>query len=164
MKKTLLVIFLIPVLLAAGCGSAAGFSQEDLYLDIDGAKYYLNTDVNEVIETLGAEYEYSETKSCDYDGLDKAFLYDIAEFYTYPLETADMLSEVYTEYTAAETSRGISVGATKEEILGAYGEDCEDTGYQIIYSLPGEPADGGSLCFDMESGVVAAMYVTNRAQ
>lgn len=171
MKKILLFMILIVVMtMIAGCGQgnspAPGFGQEDLSLSIDGTRYSLKSNIDTVITNLGPDYDYSEAMSCDYDGLDKTYSYDIAEFYTFPLPEGDLVSEIYTENRSVSTSKGIVVGAAKEEVLAAYGEDCEDTGYQLIYRLSDsrEPADAGSLCFDMEDGVVKAIYITTRPE
>jgi hypothetical protein len=165
MKKTVLLFLLALVLLFAGCGQKSGFGAEDLCLEVDGETYFLHSDVAAVLDTLGTGYEYAEARSCDYDGMDKTYLYDIAEFYTYPRGSSDMLNEIYSEDAAAETSKGIGVGASKEEVLASYGENCEDTGYQLIYNHreANDPAIGGSLLFDIEGGVVSAITVTNRA-
>jgi hypothetical protein len=163
MKK--IVFPLVLILLLAGCGQKAGFGAEDLCLEVGGETYFLHSDIAEVLETLGTGYEYAEARSCDYDGMDKTYLYDIAEFYTYPRGESDMLNEIYSEDSSAESSKGIAVGASKEDVLASYGENCEDTGYQLIYNHreANDPAIGGSLLFDLESGVVSAITVTNRA-
>ena len=100
------------------------------------------------------DYEYSEGKSCDYDGLDKTFFYEEVEFYTWPMSAGDLINEIYSTSPTVTTSKGIAVGAAKEDVLAAYGEGAEDTGYQLIYS-----ADGGSLSFDLEDDVVTAVYI-----
>jgi hypothetical protein len=165
MKRIFLPILLILILLLSGCGQRAGFGAEDLCLEVNGETYFLHSDVAEVLQALGTGYEYAEARSCDYDGLDKTYLYDIAEFYTYPRGSSDMLNEIYSEDVSAETSKGIGVGDSKETVLASYGEDCEDTGYQLIYNHreANDPAIGGSLLFDIEGGVVSAITVTNRA-
>jgi hypothetical protein len=165
MNKLLLPFLLAFILLFAGCGQKSGFGAEDLCLAVNGEKYFLHSDVAEVLDTLGTGYEYAEARSCDYDGMDKTYLYEIAEFYTYPRGSSDMLNEIYSEDLSAETSKGIAVGASKEDVLASYGENCEDTGYQLIYNHreANDPAIGGSLCFDLEDGVVSAITVTNRA-
>ena len=162
----LLLIAVAALIMTAGCGqdnsSAAGFTQEDLYLDIEGTPYRLNMTIETVIANLGADYAYSEGRSCDYDGLDKKFIYEIAEFYTWPMPEGDLVNEIYTQSPAVSTSKGIAVGATKEDVLVGYGEECEDTGFELIYRLPDSdqtPARG-SLCFDIEDGVVKAIYIT----
>lgn len=167
MKKIFLCIIMITVLAtAAGCGQttspAPGFGQEDVCLNIAGTTYSLNSNIETVTQSLGSDYAYSEAISCDYDGLDKTYQYDMALFYTYPLPEGDLVNEIYTESPEVSTSKGITIGATKEEVLSLYGEECEDTGYQLIYRLSdsGESADKGALCFDMEDGVVKAIYIT----
>lgn len=158
-------MFLIAVMtLIAGCGqsadSVAGFSEADLYLKLDGMEYRLNTNIEEVVAILGENYEYSESKSCDYDGLDKTFLYETMEFYTWPMDDDDIINEIYTQNPAVTTSKGLSVGAARDEVLAAYGPDCEDTGYQMIYRLPDGTA--GGLCFDMTGDAVTAVSITAR--
>lgn len=159
MKRSLFSIILIAILMVTtACGQsgqpAAGFSQEDLYLNIDDQQYRLNTDIETVTADRGSGYEYSEGKSCDYDGLDKIFIYADAEFYTWPMSEGDLVNEIYTQSAKVTTSKGIAVGASKADILAVYGDGGEDTGYQLIYS-----ADGGSLCFDLEDDIVTAIYI-----
>lgn len=170
MKKTLLFMILIVSMMIAGCGQgnspATGFGQEDLSLSIDGTQYSLKSNIETVISNLGSNYDYSEAISCDYDGLDKTYSYDIAEFFTFPLPEGDLVSEIYTESRSVATSKGIVVGAAKEDVLAAYGEGCEDTGYQLIYRLSdsSETVNAGSLCFDTEDGAVKAIYITTRPE
>ena len=164
MKRILLFMIMIAALtILAGCGegisSSPGFSADDLFLSIDGKQYGLDVNIETVIAGLGDDYEYSQAISCDYDGLDKTYIYDLAEFYTYPLPEGDVVSEIYTKDLSVSTSKGIVVGASKEEVLAGYGDRCEDTGYQLVYKLPDSRE---SLCFDLENGVVTAFYITTR--
>lgn len=154
---TLCAIALIMVTACGRSGQAAtGFSPEDLYLRINETRYHLNVNIEAVIADLGSDYEYAEGKSCDYDGLDKTFLYEVAEFYTWPMPEGDLVNEIYTQSPSVTTSKGIAAGAAKEDVLAAYGE-AEDTGYQLIYR-----AEEGSLCFDLENDVVTAVSVTRQ--
>ena len=161
MKYFSLFMISLFILLAVACGQDTslrpGFGREDLYLLIGSAQYSLNMDIEKVIADFGPDYDYAEARSCDYDGLDKSFLYDHAEFYTFPLKEGDRVSDIYSSSPDASTSKGIRVGAEKADVFAFYGEDCEDTGYQLIYAI-----EGGSLCFDMEDGVVKAFYITAR--
>jgi hypothetical protein len=157
----LLISLLVTLLLAAGCrqASPAGFSQEDLYLELGGEQFRLSMNIENVIAELGDGYEYAEGLSCDYDGLDKTYLYESAEFYTWPLADGDLVNEIYSASNAIATSKGISVGAAKADVLAAYGENCEDTGYQLIYRLT-DGGETGALCFDLENDIVSAVYIT----
>ena len=161
MKRFFLLIALAAVLLTSACGREAtvspGFSDEDLYLNISGERYELKVNIDSVITALGSDYAYSEAISCDYDGLDKVFIYDIAQFYTFPLPEGDLVSEIYTDNSNVSASRGICIGALSDEVLAAYGAG-EDTGYQIIYRTTG----GNSLCFDIENSTVTAIYITTQ--
>lgn len=161
MKRMLrLLVAAVLLLTVAGCGADApdepGFTQDDLYLSIDGKSFRCHDNIESVIALLGEDYEYAQARSCDYDGLDKTFRYDVAEFYTWPMEDGDVVNEIYSNSPDASTSRGIATGASREDVLAAYGEDCEDTGWQLIYRLPDQPA----LCFDLEDGVVSAICLT----
>jgi hypothetical protein len=158
-----LIVFaaIILIFTAAGCtggtSSSPGITEQDLFLYIDGAPYRLGINIESVIADFGGGYKYAEARSCDYDGLDKTFIYEMAEFYTFPLSNGDMVSEVYSDNPLASTSKGIRVGSSKEEVLKAYGSDGEYDGYQLIYAL-----EGGSLCFDLDGGAVTGFYVTRR--
>ena len=167
MKKRLFaLICALSLGLLAACGNSAdtSFTRDDLSLHVAGTTYRLGMAIGTVTDHLGDGYEYAEGRSCDYDGLDKTYIYDLAEFYTFPLEEGDMLSEVYTESPDVTTSKGLKVGVSKRDVLSAYGDDCEDTGYQLIYSLPDkEGPNRGSLCFDLDGDVVKAIYITARS-
>ena len=153
-------LIIIPLVLLAGCGqggsTAPQYTQEDTYLLAAGVQYRCGTNIETVIAALGEGYEYAEGRSCDYDGMDKTFIYPVAEFYTWPLQDGDIINEIYTKDTGVSTSRGITVGAAAADVRAAYGEDCEDTGWQLIYTL----ADSPALCFDLEDGVVIAVSLT----
>ncbi|MDR2932921.1 MAG: hypothetical protein LBV27_07415 [Oscillospiraceae bacterium] len=157
----MLCVLSMALLTFCACGqtaSSAVFTQDDFYLDIGGAEYRCDDDIQTVIENLGPDYAYSEAISCAYDGLDKTYDYDMAAFYTNPLEAGDMVSEIYTEDPAVSTSRGITVGDGRDHVLAAYG-DGDDTGNMIIYRVPGE-AGRGALCFEMENDAVIAIFIT----
>lgn len=145
----------------AGCGgeNAPSFSQADLALSVAGESFDCDTDIQAVVAALGEGYEYAEGKSCAYDGLDKTYAYEVATFYTNPLEEGDIVTEIYTEDSAVSTSKGISVGASRQAVLDAYGEPDEDDGYTLIYRVSDEPGEP-SLCFDMEGDTVFAIFLS----
>lgn len=165
LKKTFFAALAAFALLFSGCGGNASaaprFTAEDFYLTIGGAEYRTGMDIDTVISRMGTAYEYAEAKSCDYDGLDKTFLFEAAEFYTYPTQEGDVVNEIYSASPAVSTSKGLAVGSTKEEVLDGYGGNCRDTGGQLVYTLPDAQ---GALCFEMESDVVTAVFVTVRPQ
>jgi len=124
---------------ASGCGTNAearmepGFIEADLFLVINGQQSRTAVNIQEIIAIFGDGFEYSESVSCMYDGLDKAFVYDIAGFYTYPARNGDYVNEIDTSSPEVTTSRGISVGNTRADVIAVYGQPAEDTGNLFIY-------------------------------
>lgn len=162
MKGRLILVFSLLMTALIGCGPKAGigFSEADLLLNVGGNAYRCGTRIETIIDALGDDYAYSEGKSCAYDGLDKTFAYETAQFFTNPLDAGDTVSEIYTESPAVSTSKGITVESSKADVLKAYGEEGEDGGNLLIYRLPDAR---GALCFEMEHDRVIAIFVTTEA-
>ena len=115
-----------------------------------------------VIEALGDGYQYAEGRSCDYDGLDKTYTYPEATFYTNPLAEGDLLEEIYSQSGEVSTSKGIKVGSSRADVLAAYGGPTDQDDWLLLYRAgegPGNPA----LCFEIEDGAVAAIFLTVKA-
>lgn len=164
MKRIYIILTLSLIAVLVGCGrkSAAGFYENDLVLNISGNAFNCREDIQTVIDALGEGYGYAEGKSCNYDGLDKTYIYEDATFYTHPLPEGDMISEIYTDSAMASTSKGISVGADKADVLAAYGEPETQDEYLLIYRVSsqiGQP----SLCFALEGNTVVSIYLTLEA-
>ena len=160
MKKLALCLAALCLLALSGCAGqqAAGFSENDLVLSVAGKEYHTRDNIDTVMVALGDGYEYAEGKSCDYDGLDKTYTYPEATFYTNPLAEGDLLAEIYSESSEFSTSKGISPGASKADVLAAYGEPAEQDEYLLIYRAsegPGAP----SLCFELEGDTVFAVFL-----
>ncbi|MCI8493111.1 MULTISPECIES: hypothetical protein [Anaerotruncus] len=163
MRKSFLLLFCsIAMLLAfSGCRGtvAAGFSESDLALTVAGKEYHTRDNIETVMEVLGDGYQYAEGRSCDYDGLDKTYTYEAATFYTNPLTEGDLLAEIYSESPETSTSKGISPGATKADVLAAYGDPTEQDEYILIYRAS-EEIGSPSLCFELEGDTVTAVFLT----
>lgn len=161
MKKLLILSTIFILLAFSGCAgqSAAGFAEKDLTLTVAGKEYHTRDNIATVIEALGDGYEYAEGMSCDYDGLDKTYTYPQATFYTNPLAEGDLLAEIYSESPEAATSKGISPGASKAEVLAAYGEPTEQDSYLLLYRAT-EGAGAPALGFELEGETVVAVFLT----
>ncbi|MCL2068529.1 MAG: hypothetical protein FWH00_01385 [Oscillospiraceae bacterium] len=170
MKRSLTAAILAIMILLAGCQKPEApmpeFGRDDLRLFIGGVWYSPDMDIETVIAHLGGDYIYAEARSCDYDGLDKSFIYPAAEFYTYPSTSGrDLVNEIYTQDISAQSSRGIGIGASQEEVFAAYSGIQDASPFELVYSVP--PSDdlpfGASLCFDLAGGAVTAIYITARS-
>lgn len=161
MKRFPLLILLLALALLAGCGQAstAGFSEGDLYLNVDGNTYKCRDDIETVLAGLGGGYDYAEGKSCNYDGLDKTYTFPEATFYTNPLAEGDLLNEIYTEDASVTTSKGLAVGAQRADVLAAYGEPAQQDSYLLLYRASDE-IGAPALCFELDGEAVTAIYLT----
>lgn len=155
------VALLCAATLLGGCSGRqdAAFAEGDLMLNVNGKPYLCRTDIKTIIADLGEGYEYAEGKSCNYDGLDKTYTYQTATFYTNPLPEGDLLSEIYSESDSVTTSKGITVGADKADVLAAYGEPAEQDATIMIYRIS-EETGNPTLCFELEGDSVSAIFLT----
>ena len=64
-----------------------------------------------------------------------------------------------------EAAKMMEAGATKDEVLAAYGDSAEDAGNMLIYRGDGQmgTAEGAALCFEMQGDTVAAIFLTLEA-
>ena len=164
MRKLAALLSLLLVLSLSGCSGRgkAGFGQDDLVLTVSGREYRVRDNIAVVLEALGDGYQYAEGRSCDYDGLDKTYTYPEATFYTNPLAEGDLLEEIYSQSGEVSTSKGIKVGSAKDDVLAAYGDPTDQDDWLLLYRAgegPGNPA----LCFEIEDGAVAAIFLTVKA-
>lgn len=162
MMKKIWIVTLILSLCLCACGSNGGFSEADLSLTVDGVSVTAKTEMQEILADLGDNYEYSEAISCVYEGMDKTFDYENLSLYTYPDGDSDHLMEIYCVGGEVTTSKGITFGATKAEIIEQYGKDYVEAGATISYELPTQNAENlpASLYFVLEDDAVAAIAMT----
>lgn len=161
MKQIFACLCAAAMLALAGCAGqpAAEIFESDMILKVGGSTYQCRTNIETVIADLGDGYEYAEGKSCNYDGLDKTYTFPEATFYTNPLPEGDLVNEIYAESDGVTTSRGIAVGASKDDVLAAYGEPAQQDASILIYRLSDEIGQP-SLCFELEGDSVAAIFLT----
>lgn len=160
--KRIITLFCAVLLAAlAGCAAkpAAGFAESDLLLQVNGSTYRCRDNIQTVIAQFGESYDYAEGKSCDYDGLDKTYTYPVATFYTNPLAEGDLLNEIYSKSESVTTSKGLAVGASKADVLAAYGEPVEQDATLLIYRLSNQ-IGAPSLCFELAGERVSAVFLT----
>ncbi len=138
--------------------------EADMAVVIGGVTYPVRVDSSAVIEALGGRdgCEYEETVSCVYKGYDKSFDFGGIKVSTVPVDDVDII-EMFTlrskDYT---TPRGIAVGATRQQVIDAYGESyTSDDGYYITYTQNGDPADYSAMrvMFKMNGDAVEEISV-----
>jgi len=176
-KNWFLIALLACVMIFAACGAPAedtnapadtsepavltgAFSENDLGIAVQGKIHYLREDSAEVLAALGDEYEYSEMVSCVYDGKDKTYAYAGITVNTVPVDGKDIIEMFTITDTSYTTLRGITVGATRDEIIAAYGEEYFDDGW-INYTMTNDQADvqAERIQFEMNGDTVSAIYI-----
>lgn len=161
MRRNLLCAALLAALLLALLSGCAKGSAVEPALTVGGTEITGDTSVEDVLEALGDGYEYFEAISCVYEGMDKTYTYPDYILYTYPDGAIDHLMELYC--TGGDVSaKGVTFGASKDEIVEAFGEDYTEEGSMMIYAV--EPSDANnepaSVYFELTDGAVSAIALT----
>ena len=163
MKRILLIVCALALLVAAGCGAnETALTEKDLDITVGGVSVTTQSDVSELLEAFGAEYEYYEAISCVYDGMDKTYAYSDFVIYTFPSEQGDLLMEVYCMGGGVTTAKGVTIGTAKDEVISLYGKNYVEKGATVCYELPLTQADcvPASLYFLIENDCVSAIGMT----
>lgn len=146
---------------AAGDRKGEPFSNDlDMAVVINGKTYPVRVDSAEVLSVLGDGYEYGETVSCVYDGYDKTFTYDGIVVSTVPVDGKDVIEMFTITGPAYTTTRNITVGATRDEVIEAYGENYFDDGY-LTYTESGseENISEMRIQFLFEEDTLSEIYI-----
>ena len=109
---------------------------------------------------LGDGYEYGETVSCVYEGYDKTYTYPDIVVSTVPDGDTDIIEMFTINGKSASTTRNITVGATKEEVIAAYGDNYWDDGY-MNYTESGDENNISEMRiqFELENDVVKHIFI-----
>jgi len=99
-----------------------------------GCPLPMNAEFAPLLDYIGEADSYFEAASCAFDGLDKTYTYSDVEIITYPDEDVDYISSIRLLSSAAATPEGITIGSSKDEVVAAYGEDCEIIGNEYTYT------------------------------
>ena len=135
-------------------------ADKDMAIIVGGKKYQVRVDSAQILADLGDGYEYGETVSCLYNGYDKTFAYDDLIVSTVPDGDADIIEMFTITGKSVTTARGITVGATKDEVITAYGEKYWFDGY-MNYTESGDETNisENRVQFQLENDVVTQIYV-----
>lgn len=158
MKKLLLSSLIIISLMSVSCSQTGAIKKQDLVFTHSGMSFMLDSDAMPLIEALGNDFEYIEIPSCVYEGNDKSFIYNDFEVYTYPLNGVDMIDEIIVLTPLYETSKGISVGDSVQELINVYGEKYTDQGGLITYHTKQSDKKSPVIYFYTENGIIVSIH------
>lgn len=92
------------------------FTQGDTVIQVDAL-------AEPILTALGKEMSYFEANSCAFQGKDRTYTYSGYEVQTYEMNGAEYVFSVTFLDDSVTTDEGLYLYATKEEMLGVYGED-----------------------------------------
>ena len=101
----------------------------------NGVEMKPDMEATPVLEELGKAQTYFEAPSCAFEGLDKIYGYEHFEIHTYPENDTDYIAAVILLDDLVETEEGIALGASKNEVIGIYGDSYEVNGTSLVYII-----------------------------
>lgn len=155
MKKSVISIVVLMIVTSVFMLSSCGGKIEKLSsLNIEGQKIECHMNMKDVLDSFkDFEFEYSESISCAYNGLDKIYDYTDSGFcvYTYPVEGEDFILEVVVSSPEIKQLDGkVYVGMTMDDVVALFGEDYSKEGDIISYTVK----DKQTMYFLVEDGAV----------
>ena len=168
MKSVKIAMMLVVVMLLSFAAVACGGGEEKsnmFSLTIDGVEITGNTKVQQYLDKLGNDYQYSESISCAYDGLDKIYTYDNFSIYTYPDGDQDYVLEVEVLGGNYETGKGIKIGSSRADVIKAYGDKYLEDGILLYYNKTNNANDKTEpmIYFVMENDKVASFGIVGKS-
>lgn len=119
------------------------------WMAVKGTNVVMNAEMAPVVEALGEPDSYFESDSCAFQGKDKVYTYGSVKITTYPLEEVDYVYTVELMDDTVTTTEGVYVGASKDDVIAAYGEAATTSDTALIYEK-----DDSRLTFILEGGSV----------
>lgn len=142
MKKLIILITLILVL--TGCNTDTPNNPDPTVKEQDTEGYVFKFGTTEIkmhdkaeaiIKALGEPMEYFEAPSCAFEGLDKFYYYSSFELNTYEIDDVDYISLITFKDDTVETSEGICIGSSLQDVLDTYGNKYEEQNGFYTYTL-----------------------------
>lgn len=116
---------------------------------------------DELSAALGEPLEVVLTDSVVHpDYYDKEYRYEFGSVYTHPVDGVDVWYEIFIDGQGLETSRGIRIGDTAQDVLEAYGDVYyADSATVYVYSLSGSEEDYATPSVTIEATVEGVIYI-----
>ena len=170
MKTRILTVVLMLVfgLGLAGCGNNTQDAGGDKNVEslksnqirIEGVVVALDDSIDVIKDKLGELLEYSESKSCMYEGFDKVYTYSDVKIITYPKDGGEYINSITVLSNNVETGCGILIGDTTDAIKGKYAEDK----MVITKSCYMYETDDFGIAFYVESDTVVEIEIYTMAE
>lgn len=120
--------------------------------EVNGVTIYMNANAAPIVEALGEPLSFFEAPSCAFQGLDKIYYYSGFELSTYPIGEEDYISSIDFVDDSVTTKEGLYIGASKDEMIQAYGDKYQEEGGMYTYAL-----ENSNLTFIIEDDIITAI-------
>ncbi len=148
MKKIFKKLFLIPltlmtVLALTACGEEAPEENNNVATDTtesfsftyNNTKLVPGEEAQAAIKAIGETYEYFESPSCAYVGMDRCYTFPDFTVYTYEdAEGVEHILKIVLTTDIVSTEEGISIGDPTDEVLSVYGTDYPNNNGAYIFT------------------------------
>ena len=128
MKKRYIVFFILLSIVIVGCSNSN--KKEDTSVNNSYNIQYTGVDITPGIEfnadKINKEAKITEIPSCAFQGTDTVYTYDDIEITVADKDGKKIVYSVYFIGTDVKTTEGISIDATKDEIIKTYGNASDD--------------------------------------
>ncbi|MCD7883068.1 MAG: hypothetical protein LUI87_05095 [Lachnospiraceae bacterium] len=138
---------------ASGSGTATA-SSSGFTFTYEDTTVVMGSEADPVIEALGDDYEYFESASCAFDGLDKVYTYSHFKLNTYPVDDVDYVLSIVFRDDTIETEEGITIGRSKDDVIEAYGEPDEEKTASLVYER-----DDTTITFGITGDAVSTVTI-----
>lgn len=108
--------------------------REGYFFEYKGIQIGINDEAAPILEALGEPMYYFEAPSCAFEGMDKIYSYSGFEITTYTKDKKDYIASVIFLDDTVTTREGITLNATLEDIVAAYGSEYEKSFNQYSFS------------------------------
>ena len=101
----------------------------------NGVSVAVNSPMNDILGSLGNNYQYFEAASCAGQGISKFYTFNGGSFVisTNPVDTLDSIAMITLNDDSVSTAEGIFIGNTVEQLKAAYGEPTSNEGTTYTY-------------------------------
>ena len=131
-------------------GASSG--KVDFYITYKGTKIELDKDAAPVLSALGKANDEASLGDCGGFGLQTRYTYDNFVIYTVKNDSGEKIDQITLSNDIVETSKGICIGDSSDDVIKAYGEPNAKNDTKIEY-------ESGSLIlkFGLEGGDVKSI-------
>jgi hypothetical protein len=120
----------------------------------NGVRVQLGRPILDIAKELGQERDFYSYASCAFDGEEKVYVYEGFEITSYMRDANDidrLYSIIFLDDRVA-TVEGVRIGQGYEEMIAAYGTECEEFPGSYIYIQ-----EGTAISFSLQDGIIVSI-------